>query len=127
MPRLFLLRGLFVFAFDGMKTAGVKVKKFVGLILGLGASWLLESDGGGLTVIGISGDEFHEVESDVFIAPRAGNGDGEICVHVASGERFNGHGSSFEFRVAGFEFKGKSLPRISRMDTVSTQHLALSI
>src|SRR5947209_363606 len=91
MPRLFYLRRLFVFAFDGMQTASVEFEEFVGLILGLGASGLLEPDSGGLAVIRMSSDELHEVESDVFIASRAGNGDGEIrTVHGASGENFNG-------------------------------------
>jgi hypothetical protein len=61
-------QALFVFAFDGMEASGVEVEEFVGLILSFVSAGLLESDGGCLAVIGMSGDELHEVKSDVFIA-----------------------------------------------------------
>ena len=77
-----------MFAFDGVEASGVEVEEFVGLILSFVGAGLLESDGGGLAVIGMSSDELHEVKSDVFIASRAGDGEGKVRgVHGASGER----------------------------------------
>jgi hypothetical protein len=57
-----------MFALYGVEASGVEVEQFIGLILSLVSAGLLESNGGGLAVIGMSGDELHEVESDVFIA-----------------------------------------------------------
>src|SRR5580658_10612238 len=77
--RLFLARLL---STNGLQASAVEFEQVCGIIFGLsGGSAALEADSaaGGFAVAGGHGDEFHEVERDIFVAARAERKTG--CIH----------------------------------------------
>jgi hypothetical protein len=78
--------------FDGYAAAGVELEELGELIFGLGGGGKSEAGRGGAfgAEIGVGGNEFEEIESDVFRAARSGGAVAgfhkSLSEHVAKGD-----------------------------------------
>lgn len=65
-------------AFDSLAAAGVELQQMIDLILRFGGGGEAETGGcgRGAAYVGVTGDEFEEVESDIFGAAGGGKGSG---------------------------------------------------
>jgi hypothetical protein len=78
--------------FDGYAAACVEIEQLGELIFGLGSRGQAETSGGGTlgAEVGVGGDEFEEIESDVFRAARGGGAVAgvhkSLSKHVAKGD-----------------------------------------